>query len=67
MADRPYRADPRLDLDETHRLTERSTRAVYYKCPHCDGDFRAKDILHHKARCKKNPSMYRRIRAELSN
>jgi hypothetical protein len=40
--------------------------AVYHKCPHCDRDFRAKDIRHHKARCQKNPSMYHRIRAEIS-
>jgi hypothetical protein len=40
--------------------------AVYHKSPHCDGDFRAKDIGHHRARCEKNPSRYRRIQAELS-
>ena len=40
--------------------------AVYHKCPHCDRDFRAKDTRHHRARCEKNPSMYRRIKDELA-
>jgi hypothetical protein len=40
--------------------------AVYHKCPHCTGDYRAKDIRHHKAGCEKNPTMPRRIRTELS-
>jgi hypothetical protein len=39
---------------------------VYHQCPHCDGEYRAKDIRHHKARCDKNPSRYKRIRAETS-
>jgi hypothetical protein len=39
--------------------------AVYHKCPHCEGEFRAKDIRHHKARCEKNPAMYRRLKDEL--
>jgi hypothetical protein len=39
---------------------------VYHKCPHCEGDFRAKVIRHHKARCVKNPAMYQRIKAELA-
>jgi hypothetical protein len=40
--------------------------AVYHECPHCEGDFRAKVIRHHKAGCVKNPAMYQRIKAELA-
>jgi len=48
------------------RKTYEGRPPVYHQCPHCDGDFRAKDIRHHRARCEKNPSRYRRIQAELS-
>ena len=50
----------------SHRKIHEGRPAVYHKCPHCEGDFRAKDIRHHKARCVKNPSRYQRILDELS-
>ncbi len=36
------------------RKTHEGHPRVYHQCRHCDGDFRAKNIRHHKARCDKN-------------
>jgi excisionase family DNA binding protein len=52
----PVSALPPLAFDHERIIEYAADRrpAVYYKCPHCDADFRPKDITHHKARCEKN-------------